>query len=75
MEEKYNFIEKTRLTLHHYLKEISWDPGHNDVTTDEMLEAFIGLMQTAGYSREGIIQSMREILECEDDEYKSTTKE
>lgn len=75
MEQKYNFIEKTRLTLHHYLKEISWDPGHNDVTTDEMLEAFVGLMQAAGYDRQGIIASMREFLEYEDEENNNTIKE
>lgn len=75
MKEKYNFIERTQLTLHHYLKEVSWDPGHNDVTTDEMLEAFISLMQTAGYDRQGVITSMREFLAYEDEENKSTTKE
>lgn len=71
MKENYDYVEKTRLTLHHYLKEISWDPGHNDVTTDEMLEAFVGLMQAAGFDRRGVIESMREFLELEDEENKT----
>jgi hypothetical protein len=52
-----------KLTLEHYKNKYTVETEHDDVTIDEQLDIFIGLLQQAGYHKEIIEESITELAE------------
>lgn len=46
------------LTLELYGKKVTWETNHSDLTTDELVNAFYGMLITQGFFSQSIVESM-----------------
>ena len=54
---------KTRLTFENYENRFVWESPYNDVTMDDILNAFYGMMVSATWQTETVISAMKDFVE------------
>ena len=49
------------LSLELYGKKVTWEVNHSDLTTDELINAFYGMLITHGFMPQSIAESMNDL--------------
>ena len=49
------------LSLELYGKKVTWEVNHSDLTTDELVNAFYGMLITHGFMPQSIAESMNDL--------------
>lgn len=49
------------LSLELYGKKVTWEVNHSDLTTDELVDAFYGMLITHGFMPQSIAESMNDL--------------
>lgn len=57
----------TKLELTIGEEKVFWEVPHTECTVKELLQAFVGLMFTHTFSKEGIINNMKDYIEEHED--------
>jgi len=50
------------LSLELYGKKVTWETDHSDLDTDELVNAFYGMLITQGFFSQSIVESMNELV-------------
>ena len=50
------------LSLELYGNKLTWETDHSDLTTDELVNAFYGMLITHGFVSQSIVESMDELV-------------
>ena len=56
----------SKITMSSYDTTVSWEVDHDDVTTHEMLKGFVSCMIGLTFSKDSVIQAMKDYLEDEE---------
>lgn len=46
------------LSLELYGKKVTWETDHSDLTTDELVNAFYGMLITHGFMSQSVVEAM-----------------
>ena len=50
------------LSLELYGKKVTWETDHSDLTTDELVNAFYGMLIMHGFFSQSIVESMNDLV-------------
>lgn len=50
------------LSLELYGKKVTWETDHSDLNTDELVNAFYGMLITQGFFSQSIVESMNGLV-------------
>lgn len=50
------------LSLELYGKKVTWETDHSDLNTDELVNAFYGMLITQGFFSQSIAESMNDLV-------------
>jgi hypothetical protein len=50
------------LSLELYGKKVTWETDHSDLDTDELVNAFYGMLITQGFFSQSIVESMNDLV-------------